>query len=162
MTKRSNVANYLNSTPSLTSDAWELVGEGIASAQLAMNPQTSVEQFVHEDVATGYVDGYQPDFPVDQIVSPGDDLFDYIDAIRQAGPSIGDDDLTEFVEARLYEAPATDGTTYPATKWNVGVVVVNAPGGDGGGRASLSWSLVFKGEPTDGDFDTDSLAFTPT
>jgi len=127
---------------------------------MAMNPQESTEQYIHQDVATSFVDGYQPSMDVDQIVYPGDDLFDFIDAIRQAGPSIGVNDVTELVEVRLYEDPDTAGTSYPATKWDVQIAIVNAPGGDGGGRASISYKFVIKGEQTDGDFNTSTLAFS--
>ena len=158
--KRSLVAHYVNSTPTATAETWELLGEGISNAQMAMNPQVTTEQYVHEDIATKTVDSYQPEMPVDQIVYPGDDLFDFIDAIRQAGPSIGDDDLTELVEVRLYEAPDTAGTSYPATKWNIQIGIVNAPGGDGGARASISYTLYVKGAQVDGDFNVSTLAFT--
>jgi len=159
-TKRSLVAHYVNTTPSATADTYAMLGEGVSSTQMAMNPQTNTEQYVHEDVATTRVTGYQPNMPVDQIVYPGDDLFDFIDAIRQAGPSIGANDITELVEARLYESPDTAGTSYPATKWNVQIQIDNAPGGDGGSDASISYTFNVQGAQTDGDFNTSTLAFS--
>lgn len=158
--KRSRVAHYLNITPSATAADYALLGEGISSAQMDYSPQESTEHYVHEDVATGFVDGYQLSLPLDQVVYPGDELFDFIDAIRQAGPSIGDNDLTELVEARLYEDPDTAGNEYPASKWNVQVIIVSGPGGDGGARAKISYKFVIKGALTDGDFDTSTLSFT--
>jgi len=158
--KRSDVAHYVNSTPSETADTWELLGEGISSAQMSMNAQTETKQYVHEDIATTRVTGYQPNLPVEQVVYPGDDLFDFIDAIRQAGPSIGENDITELVEARLYESPDTSGDVYPATKWNIQVQIDEAPGGDGGADATISYTLNVQGAATDGDFDTSGLAFT--
>jgi len=159
-TKRSLIAHYVDSTPSATAETYELIGEGVSSAQMAMNPQESTEHYVHEDVATGFVDGYQPSMDVEQIVYPGDDLFDFIDTIRQAGPSIGSNDLTTLVEVRLYETPDTAGTSYPATQWNVAIVIVDGPGGDGGARAKIAYKFLIKGEATDGDFNTSTLAFT--
>jgi len=159
-TKRSLVAHYVDSTPTDSADVWELLGEGISSAQMAMNPQTNTEQYVHEDIATTRITGYQPNMPVEQVVYPGDDLFDFIDAIRQAGPSIGANDITELVEVRLYESPDTAGTSYPATKWAIQIQIDNAPGGDGGADASISYTLNVQGAATDGDFNTSTLAFT--
>ncbi len=159
-TKRSLVAHYVNTTPSATADTYAMLGEGVSSTQMAMNPQTNTEQYVHEDVATTRVTGYQPNMPVDQTVYPGDDLFDFIDAIRQAGPSIGANDITELVEVRLYESPDTAGTSYPATKWNVQIQIDNAPGGDGGSDASISYTFNVQGAQTDGDFNTSTLAFS--
>ena len=158
--KRSLVAHYVNTTPSATADTYAMLGDGVSSTQMSMNPQSNTEQYVHEDVATTRVTGYQPNMPVDQIVYPGDDLFDFIDAIRQAGPSIGANDITELVEVRLYESPDTAGTSYPATKWNVQIQIDNAPGGDGGADASISYTFNVQGSQTDGDFNTSTLAFT--
>lgn len=160
-TKRSLIAHYVNSTPSATADTWELLGEGVESAQMAMNPQTETLQYVHEDLATTLVTSYQPNMPIEQIVYPGDDLFDFIDALRQGGPSIGGNDITELVEVRLYETPATDGVTYPATKWAVQVQIDNAPGGDGTAKARIGYTFNVQGAPTEGDFNTSTLAFTP-
>ena len=159
--KRSLIAHYINSTLSDSADAWELVGEGIESAQMAMNPQSETLQYVHEDNATTQVTSYQPNFPIEQIVYPGDDLFDYIDSVRQAGPAIGGVDLSEIVEVRLYETPATDGVTYPATKWAGQIQIDNAPGGDGTAKARIGWTFNVQGDPTEGDFNTSTLAFTP-
>lgn len=158
-TKRSLVAHYVNSTPSATADTWELVGEGVSSAQMTMNPQTDTQQYVHEDIATTLVQSYQPTMPVEQVVYPGDDLFDYIDGLRQGGPSIGGNDITELVEVRLYEGADTAGTSYPATKWTVQIQIDNAPGGDGGANATIGYTFNVQGAPTEGDFNTTTLAF---
>jgi len=160
-TKRSLIAHYINSTLSDSADSWELVGEGVESAQMAMNPQTETLQYVHEDLATTLVTSYQPNMPIEQIVYPGDDLFDYVDSVRQAGPAIGSTDLTEIVEVRLYETPATDGVTYPATKWAAQIQIDNAPGGDGTAKARIVYTINIQAAPTESDFNTSTLAFTP-
>ena len=157
--KRSLIAHYLNTTPSATNPTWSLLGLGVSSAQMAMNPQSETTQYVHEDNASTSVTGYQPVLPVNQKLYPGDEVFDFVDAIRQAGPSIGGNDLTQVVEVRLYETPTTTDT-YPATKWNVQVQIDNAPGGDAGVNAELAFTLNIKGDPTDGDFNTSGLSFT--
>ena len=158
--KRSLVAHFVNTTPSETNADFARVGEGVASAQMAMGPQTETLQYVHEDVATTQVTSYQPTMPIEQIVYPGDDLFDFIDAIRQAGPSIGGDDVTQLVEVRLYESPDTGGTLYPATMWTVQIQIDNAPGGDGTAKARIGYTFNVQGAPTEGDFDISDLTFT--
>jgi len=159
-TKRSLVAHYVNSSPDLTTYAWELIGEGIESAQMAMNPQTETLQYVHEDLATTLVTSYQPNMPLEQIVYPGDDLFDFIDEIRQGGPIIGGIDITQLVEVRLYESSNTAGTSYPATQWTIQIQIDSAPGGDGAAKARIGFTLNVQGAPTEGDFNTTTLAFT--
>lgn len=138
--KRSLIAHYINSTPDVTADAWELLGEGISALTMNYNPQTTTEQYVHEDNATTLVDSYQPNVPVDQVVYPGDDAFDYIDSIRQAGPEVASvGSVTELVEVRLYEDAATDEVTYPATLWAV-QVQIDSFGGDGGAKGRIGYN----------------------
>ena len=160
--KRSLVAHYIDTTPSATAATYKLIGYGVTSLQMAYNPQTTQETYINQDNATTTVDSYQPTVPVAQKVYTGDPVFDYIDSIRQGGPSIGGDDLTTLVEVRLYETPDTAGTSYPATKWSVALQVDNAPGGDGGAKASMDWTININGDPTDGDFNVSTFAFTAT
>ena len=79
--KRSTIAHYLNTTPSATNPTWDLLGLGVSSARMGMNPQSETVQYVHQDNATTSVESYQPNLPVTQKVYPGDDLFDFIQAI---------------------------------------------------------------------------------
>jgi len=157
--KRSLVAHYINSTPSATAATWEKFGEGISELVMNYNPNTETQQYIHEDIGTTQIDSYAPTVPIKQIVYPGDDAYDFIDGLRQAGPSIGGNDITELVEARLYESPATDGVTYPATKWTV-QVQIDSFGGAGGGKAEIEYTLNIQGAATDGDFNTSTLAFS--
>jgi len=156
---RPKVAHYLNTTPDETGDTFSLIGDGVSALQMSMNPKTSEEHYIHNTNATQFVDGYAPSIDLSQIVYPGDEVFDFVDAIRQTG-DIGLLDLTELVEVRLYEDPDTAGTSYPASKWNIQIAISDAPGGDGGGRANIGYQIVIKGDLTDGDFNTSTLAFT--
>jgi hypothetical protein len=159
---RNLVAHYLNTTPSATAPTYVLLGYGITSLQMAYNPQTTTETYINQDTATTTVDSYQPNIPVNQKVYTGDAAFTFIEAIRQAGPSIGGNDLTDIVEVRLYETPDTAGTSYPASKWNIAIQIDNAPGGDGGTKATMDWTINILGDLVDGDFNVSSPAFTAT
>ena len=158
--KRSKVAHYLNTTPLATAETWDLIGSGVSSAQMDMSPQESTEQYVNEDIARTFLDGYQPSLPIDQIVYPGDDVFDFVDSLRNGGPSIGGEDLTELVEVQLYGTPDTAGTSYPAIKWNVQIAITSGAGGDGGGRARIGYKINVQGAQVAGTFNTSTLAFT--
>ena len=159
---RSLVAHYIDTTPAVTARTYKLIGYGVTSLQMAYNPQTSNETYIHEDLSHTTVDSYQPTIPVNQKVYTGDDVFTFIEAIRQAGPSIGANDLTTLVEVRLYETPNTAGTSYPATKWSVAIQIDNAPGGDGGAKAEIDWTMNVLGAGVDGDFNVSTKAFTAT
>jgi hypothetical protein len=159
--KRSTIAHFLNSTPDESAETWELLGDGITSLVMNYNPNTVEEQYVHQDTASKHVDSYAPDIPVEQAVWPGDDLYDFIDSLRQGGPVTGAAAETEIVEVRKYETPDTAGTSYPATKWPVSIQI-DTFGGDGGGPGMISFTINITGDAVDGDFNVSTLAFTPT
>jgi hypothetical protein len=159
--KRTTIAHFINSTPDETADTWELLGAGINSLTMNYNANVVSETPIHQDTANTSVESYAPTIPVEQYVYPGDDAYDYIDSLRQAGPATFADAETEIVEVRKYETPDTPGTTYPATKWPC-CISFDTVGGDGGGSAKIAFTININGDPTDGDFDVSQLAFTPT
>lgn len=159
--KRSTVAHFLNSTPDETNATYELLGLGITSLTMNYNPNTVTEQYIHQDTASVETESYAPTIPVEQSVWPGDDVYDYIDSLRQAGPAILAAAETDIVEVRKYETPDTPGTSYPATKWPC-AIQIDSFGGDGGSSGKISFTININGDPVDGDFNISTLAFTPT
>ena len=159
---RSLVAHYLDSTPDETAATYELFGDGISDLTMNYNPNVSTETFVDDDTANIQVESYAPTIPVEQIVWSGDDLFDYIDSLRQAGPATLADAETYIVEVRLYETPDTPATSYPATRWPCSIQIDNGPGGPGGESARIGFTINVTGDAVDGDFNTSTLAFTAT
>jgi hypothetical protein len=158
--KRSLVKHFLNSTPSATAATYELFGDGVLSLTPNYNPNTVTEQYISEDSGHTLVQNYAPTMPVTMRAFPGDDLFDFIDDLRQT-LSIGGDDLTDVIEVRLYETPESDNVTYPATQWDCSIQFESGPGGDGGANAELAFTINFTGDPVQGDFNISTLAFTP-
>jgi hypothetical protein len=154
--KRSLLAHFLNTTPATTA-TYSRLGDGVVSAEVSYNPETTQETYIHEDSATTTVDSYAPNFPVEQTAKVGDDVFDYVDGLRQA-LAVGADAETDIVEVRLYETPS--GTSYPATKFACSVQV-DSIGGDGGTNTKINFTLNYQGDPIGGDFDTSTLVFTP-
>lgn len=158
--KRSKLAHFLNTTPSATSPTYKKVGKGVTTGAMNKNPQTTTETYIDEDVAHTTVDSYQPVLPISQTAYPGDSVFDFIDAIDDAGPSIGANDLTQLVEVKLWKTPDTPGTSYPARRWNVAIQIDNL-GGDGGAKTKLDYTINILGESVSGTFNVSTLAFTP-
>lgn len=159
--KRSTIAHFLNSTPDETTPTYELLGSGITSLTMNYNPNTVTEQYIHQDNANIQTESYAPNIPVEQAVWPGDDAYDFIDSLRQAGPAVLEAAETDIVEVRKYETPDTPGTSYPATKWPCSIQI-DSFGGDGGGSGKISFTINITGDAVDGDFNVSTLAFTPT
>lgn len=159
--KRSTIAHFLNSTPDETAATYELLGAGITALTMNYNPNTVTEQYIHQDTANVQTESYAPSIPVEQSVYPGDDAYDFIDSLRQAGPAVLAAAESDIVEVRKYETPDTAGTSYPATKWPCSIQI-DSFGGEGGASGKISFTINITGDAIDGDFNVSSLAFTPT
>ncbi len=156
---RSKVKHFIDTTPDETTPNYGLIGDGVTTGTVNYGPNATTEQYVHQDSATTTVDSYAPTFPIKQTCVAGDDVFDFIDGLRQA-QAVGSAAETTLVEVRLYETPDTPGTSYPATKWNVSIQI-DSFGGDGGKNAEIDYTINMQGDPVQGTFNTSTLAFTP-
>lgn len=85
--KRSAFKMFLNTTPKGTAETYGIVGPGVTELSVAYNPQTSTNQYIHEDVANTDLTGYQPNAPVTGQAVPGDTVFDFIKEMRTICPS---------------------------------------------------------------------------
>jgi len=159
--KRSTIAHFLNTTPDETAATYDLLGDGITELVMNYNPTTVTEQYIHLDNATILTEAYAPTIPVAQAVWPGDDVYDFIDSLRQGGPAVFAAAESDIVEVRKYETPDTPGTSYPATKWPVSIQL-DSFGGPGNESAKIGFTINITGDPVDGDFNVSTLAFTPT
>ena len=81
--KRSEVMTFMNVLPS-GSATYKLIGDGVTTGAIEYNPKTTEETYIHEDSATISVESYAPSLPVEAIAVSGDDVFEFIDALRVA------------------------------------------------------------------------------
>jgi hypothetical protein len=156
---RSKLRHFINSTPTDSADAWELLNLGITDLTMNYNPNVEDEHYVGNVNSTKSIIGYAPEIPIEISIYTGDDAYDYLDSLRQGGPATGSSAETEVVEVRTYEDPDTAGTSYPATKWSV-AVSFESIGGPGNESGKINCTLNITGDPTEGDFNTTTLAFT--
>ena len=156
--KRSQVAHFINTTPSATNPTYKRLGSGITTLSTNYNRSDTTEQYIDDDVGTTSVDSYAPTLPVEMSCIKGDPAFDYVDGLRKSLPTLSDAE-TDVIEVDLYETPDTAGTSYPARKWNV-AVGFDTHGGDAGPAAQLGFTLLVNGSPVEGDFNASTLAFT--
>ncbi len=152
--KRSLVKSFLN-TGTILSSTWSLIGDGVASAKAEMNPEVSKQTYIHEDNASVAVESYAPTMPIEAIAKNGDEIFEYIDALRKGRDTL-DDAETEIVNVWLYKDSALG--YYVAEKQACSIQVENF-GGDGGKAAMLAYTVNFIGDPTPGTFSPIALAF---
>jgi hypothetical protein len=152
--KRSQFATYLDKDPGYQD--FVLIGEGVTESVMEMNPNVTNEQYIHEDAGNAEVESYAPTQPVQMVAKNGDDVFEFIEELRRT-QAVLDDAHTQVVQVFLYETEDTDG--YPATLHDV-AIAVDSKGGAGGNRVEIPFTIHYRGDPTQGHFDVDTLAFT--
>ena len=153
--KRSLFKTFVNVGTSETPD-YALLGEGITTGEIQYNPQTAEETYIHEDSGTTEIESYRPTMPVEASCIAGDDVFDYIDGLRQAR-AVLDAAKTDIVNVLLYEDEGLSG--YPAEKQNVSIQV-DSFGGAGGETNKINFTINYIGDPVAGEFDPDTATFT--
>ena len=153
--KRSEVMTFMNTTP-LAAATYKLIGDGVTTGAIEYNPKTTEETYIHEDSATISVESYAPSLPVEAIAVSGDDVFEFIDALRVAR-AVLDDAETDIVNVWAYESGGP--TAYPAEKQNVSIQI-DEFGGDGGSSVKINYTINFIGDPIPGTFNASTSAFT--
>lgn len=153
--KRSAFLLFLNTAPKSTSD-YALVGDGVTELSIAYNPQTSTEQYIHQDTATTEMTGYQPNAPVTAQVVKGDKAFEYINDMRKRLP-IGSDAHTDVVMVDVFEDAANGA--YPATKQPVSIQI-DSYGGAASDPLSIGYTINWRGSGERGTFNPSTMAFT--
>lgn len=153
--KRSNVASFLNVNPTGTA-SYQLMGDGITTALINYNPNTSTEQYIHQDTATIDTESYAPTMPIEMTAVNGDAVFEFVDALRKAR-SVLSDAQTQIVHVWKYET-IISGSMYPAEKQPVSIAVESF-GGDAGVSAKINYTINYIGSHTVGVFHVASGTF---
>lgn len=156
--KRSSFFLFINTTPKEETSAYALVGEGVTELSIAYNPQTTTEQYIHQDTATTEITGYQPNAPVTAQVVKGDPAFEFANSLRRSLPVLSDA-YTDVVLVDLYET-ATAGA-YPAQKQTVSIQI-DSYGGPASDPLSIGYTINWRGDGVQGTFDPSTKTFTPT
>lgn len=151
---RSKFATYLDKDPGYQD--FVLIGDGVTESNVEMNPNVTSEQYIHENAANSEVESYAPSQSVQMIAKNGDDVFEFVEGLRRV-QAVLDDAHTQVVNVFLYEEVTVDG--YPATLHDV-AIGVESIGGPGGSKVEIPFTIHYRGDPTQGHFDVDTLAFT--
>lgn len=146
--KRSLFRSFLN-VGTLVSPDWALIGAGVTSGSIGYNPKVEEVTYIHEDSATITVESYAPKFPLETIAIAGDDVYDYVDALRKSRGVLSSAE-TEVTNVWMYRTPISG--YYEAEKQACSVQL-DEFGGDGGATAKVNYTVNFVGEPVSGRFN---------
>jgi hypothetical protein len=152
--KRSEILTYVDDTPS--TENYVLMGEGIVTGTINMNPDVLNETYIDDDNATISVQSYAPTMPIEMTADDGDDAFAFFDALRKARAVLSDAETT-IVNVWNYE---TGGPTAAPAEQQAVSVQVDSFGGDGGAPVKLNVTINYIGDPVVGTFNTTTAAFT--
>lgn len=155
--KRSEFRTFLN-TGTTQAPVWSLLGDGITSAAINYNPQTTEETYIHQDSGVTEIESYRPTMPVEAKAVAGDEAFDFVDELRRAR-AVLDDAKTEIVNVWLYEA-AVSGA-YPAERQPASIQIDDF-GGEGGQTTVINFTINYLGDPVQGTFNPTTGTFTAT
>jgi hypothetical protein len=153
--KRSLFAKFLN-TGTEVAPVWSIVGDGVTTAKVNYNPQTTTEQYINQDSATTEVDSYQPTLPIEASLMVGDAVLDALDDLRVSRAVLAEAHK-ELLMVYLYETPVSGA--YPAERQTVSVQVDDF-GGDAGSAIKANFTLNFIGEAIQGPYNPTTGAFT--
>ena len=153
--KRSAFKMFMDTTPD-SSETYDIIGPGVTDLSIAYNPQTSTEQYIHEDVATTELTGYQPNAPVTAQVVKGDPTFEFVNKIRK-GLLIGSDAHTNVVLVDVFDKQS--GGSYEATKQPVSIQI-DSYGGPASDPLSIGYTINWRGAGIEGTFNPDTKTFT--
>lgn len=154
--KRSAFKMFMNTTPKETSATYGIIGPGVTELSVSYNPQTSTNQYIHEDVANTDMTGYQPNAPVTGHAVPGDPVFDFVNEIRH-NLYIGSDAYTDVVLVDVFGKQSSGA--YAAQKQPVSIQI-DSYGGSASDPLSIGYTINWRGSGVKGTFDPDTKSFT--
>ncbi|MBS1474009.1 MAG: hypothetical protein HP058_03715 [Massilimaliae sp.] len=147
----------INTTPKKDSATYALVGDGVTELTISYNPQTTTEQYIHQDAATTDITGYQPNAPVTAQVIKGDPAFEYINDMRKKLPVMSDA-YTYIVMFDTFDTKEVDGS-YPATRQPVSIQI-DSYGGAASDPLSINYTINWRGNGEEGSFNPSTKVFT--
>lgn len=153
--KRSAFKMFINTTPE-DSATYEIIGPGVTELSISYNPQTTTNQYIHEETATTELTGYQPNAPVTAQAVSGDPTFDFINEMRKSLP-IGNDAHTDVVLVDIFGKKT--GGSYSATKQPVSIQL-DSYGGAASDPLSIGYTINWRGSGIQGTFNPDTKTFT--
>lgn len=155
--KRSAFLLFMNTAPRETAASYALVGDGVTELSISYNPQTSTEQYIHQDTANTELTGYQPNAPVTAQVVKEDLAFAFVNEMRKSLP-IGSDAHTDIVMVDVFDTPT--GGAYPATRQPVSIQL-DSYGGAASDPLSIGYTINWRGSGERGTFNKETKTFTP-
>ena len=140
---RSQFVTYLNTSKPYSAfpdgtPVWSVLGVGVTEYGISYNPQVDTEKWIIEDSARNDHTSNQKQASVTQKCYKGDDVFEFINAGRDA--------LNYKSQVLDIDRWNGTGSTYPAKLNNVIITVENYMGEN----AEIEYTIYYDGDPIEG------------
>lgn len=155
---RYEIADYLNTAATGSTETYTLMGVGFNNIDESLNAQSDSKTYVNEKAASSTVTGYEPQFPFDSDLISDEAAVMYLYNVGR-NQKVGADAQTNYVRVELFSPVTGKENTYKARKFVVSIEVTDCKG-DGGQPLVVSGNLNQVGEFVDGTFDTTTKTFT--
>ena len=159
MIKRSQMAEYINTTPKAQQPKWDRIGFGVEGKNTDYSPEFDERQFIDADAPDSSLKRYGHTSDFDIIAAKDSPVFEFLDTLRVTRATYGDAE-TQHVEVRLYEPIDGEESTFAATLTNISIAV-NSIGDSAEDPLTLATTANGKGDPVQGKFNYTSKTFTP-
>lgn len=153
---RADFVTFVN-TGTTEAPVWKLVGDGVTTATVNMNPQTEEKTYIHQRSGTTVLESYRPSFPLEFECVPGDDAYDFIEPFYLERRVLAAAHA-EILNVYLHREVGTDTGIFKAERQPV-TIQVDDFGGEGGASNKLNVTFSYRGDPTIGEFDTADNSF---
>ena len=156
---RTEWVDFLNTTPSVETPTWAIIGVGITDKSTDYNANTTEEKWIIHKNATKPTESYALTSGVEQTAYKDDPVFEFIDDIRYHLKT-GSDAETTLLEIDKYSFTGEEtAPVYRARLWKVGIEL----GSNGGETAKINYTINYNGDPTFGTvtFENGVPTFTP-
>ncbi len=144
LVKRTNIATFLDTTPS-SSATLSLLGYGITDYGQDYNANVTTEKFIIDDNATNTLDSYNISASATQTCYKGDAVYDYINGLRRRA-AVGDDVKSHVYDVDKYNFTGTGSSKqFEATKYECIIVINSYAKGE---RPAIEYTIYYNGTPT--------------
>jgi len=135
---------------------FHLMGTGFESLDDSLNPAVDEVTYISDVSATKSITAYAPEWSFDGSVIKDDDVVTFL---RNIGKTLatGADAEAEVV---LYDVWDASGSVVDAQKYTIAMKIDAIGTGGGGEKLKFSGALLGKGDPVEGNFNTDTDVFT--
>ena len=137
---------------------YHLMGEGFESIEENLNPTTDEVTYVNDRTATKSVTGYAPEWSFSGDVIKDSEVVTFLRNKAKTNAS-GIDAEAELV---LYDVWSVVANEVAAVKYECAIAMDSAGTMVGGEKLTFSGTIMAKGDPIPGTFNTSTSAFTAT